>query len=209
MTFRIFKNSTTADASDTNDNYYHIGQGSRLPMGGSSLNNTNGVYDLGSSSYRWGDIYASTISTESLYSEGITWRFISKATVNTATTRLEITGINEVIDKEYLFVYMFITETSTSTQIGLFFSEQSGGSYYNNYINANGATLTSDFTAPSADGIILFDTTAPTTTALYNFGYLMGRTSGDFTCKFFNAEDCGEEYVNINKSVQVLTHLLQ
>ena len=176
MTFRILANSTTADASDVNDNYYHIGQGSILPMGGSTLSEVDATYNLGSDTYKWLRTSAHTIASNYFDSAGRTWRFISRSTVNTATSRIDISGVSKANDKEYLFKFMFITETSTSTQIGLFYDNNSAGSDYRcMYINAADATLTTYVTGPSADGMILCDTSAATTTSRYHFGHFQGR----------------------------------
>ena len=205
MTFRIFYDNTTADASDTNDNYYHIGQGSRNPMGSSVLTPTTGVYDLGSDTYKWNNIYTDNIVNDYFDSNGMTWRFIAKSTINTATSRIEIDGLSGVtVDnrQEYLFKYMFITETSTATEIKLHFNAVSTGAYKTFFIDATDISLATGLTSVTTiDGILLFDPPAVTTTANYHYGHMEGRGSKNvsFRGNFIATESIGENRVKVNR----------
>ena len=60
MPWTTFVNSTTADASEVNDNFYHTRQGDLLPMGNASMQYTSGGYDLGSSAYTWANAHIGT-----------------------------------------------------------------------------------------------------------------------------------------------------
>jgi len=65
MAFIELENSTTADATDINNNFYHVAQGDRLPMGGDLLISTDSVYDLGSSSATWNNVFCDTLNINS------------------------------------------------------------------------------------------------------------------------------------------------
>jgi len=113
----ILINSTTADASDVNDNFYHIAQGSRLPMGGQSLSSTDGVYDLGSDSYRWNTLYCNNIDFDGT-ANGNLWVKVHEETVENVSD-LEITGLNGDTDEMYL-LYAYATDDPAHTHVMTF-----------------------------------------------------------------------------------------
>ena len=59
MTYHWLVNSETTDAPDMNDNFQEVGSGSRLPtlINTSGAVNTTGVYDLGTTTARWNNLY--------------------------------------------------------------------------------------------------------------------------------------------------------
>src|SRR3990167_2763300 len=65
MAWTTLANSTTADASEVNNNFYWVRQGTLAPLGGASLQYTDATFDLGgtpsgtSSTYRWRDAHLS------------------------------------------------------------------------------------------------------------------------------------------------------
>lgn len=61
MSFTVLSNGQLTDAIQVNNNFYHIRQGSLLPMGAATMASTTGVYDLGSISYQWNNLYAKAI----------------------------------------------------------------------------------------------------------------------------------------------------
>ena len=132
LSFLILQNSTTCDSTDVNNNFYHVAQGSRLPMGGNSLESTDSVYDLGSSTATWNNLFC-----ENIYINGsITtageklWSVIAETTVTATASSVEFTGLNGDNDKEYkiLFfgnsllvggwVYLHLNGDSTSNNYG-------------------------------------------------------------------------------------------
>lgn len=119
MTFRIFRNSTTADASDSNDNFYHVAQGSVLPMQGTSLGNTTGAVDLGSSTYNWETGYFNSIPSLLLESNGITFDHLATNTLENTTTSITFDGLNSDNDVEYFLHFYIINRTSTANQVNL------------------------------------------------------------------------------------------
>ena len=169
MTFRIFENSTTADASDTNDNYYHIGQGSRLPMGESLLAATTDVYDLGSETYKWNEFHANSCTYDNLNANGITWEYLTRTIIDTATDRIEFSGLTPDDAKEYMIIYKIVSDTSTAAQFNFYANEISSSSYYpSTHFVGN---VSASVTATTGAGMMAY-TTAPTTTSLYSFGQI-------------------------------------
>lgn len=127
-----FVNSTTADASDVNDVFYHIAQGTRLPMGGNDLDYTTGVYDLGSSTYRWNDLYCEdiNISGSLTTSDKNIYSLIAETTLTSATSRIEFTGLNGDSCGEYIILCRSISDTATSAGISyLHFNGDSATNY--------------------------------------------------------------------------------
>lgn len=84
MSFTIITNSTTISATELNNNFYHIGQGDLLPMGGVSLTAETGQHDLGSSGNKWRSIYVNEIASTLTVSAPMT--FNAPVTFNTATS---------------------------------------------------------------------------------------------------------------------------
>ncbi|MDY6888129.1 MAG: hypothetical protein SVV88_10915, partial [Pseudomonadota bacterium] len=66
MSLTTFVSSTLTDAIEINDNFKHVGQGNLLPMGGSGLDNTTSVYDLGSSTYKWNNLFVNNIYADDI-----------------------------------------------------------------------------------------------------------------------------------------------
>jgi hypothetical protein len=102
MTYRVLKNSTTADASDVNENFYHIAQGSRMPMGGNSLTSTDSVYNLGSSAATWDNIHCQDVHSTSITStdKGF-WTRLTRVELSVASGEVSITNLNGDEDREY------------------------------------------------------------------------------------------------------------
>ena len=95
MSFHILYESTTADATDVNDNFYHIAQGSRLPMDGVAMGYTDNALDLGSSSVRWNNLICNNIDTASVTASYAKMPIvIADYTLPQAANEFEITGLN-------------------------------------------------------------------------------------------------------------------
>lgn len=84
MSFAIITNSTTISATELNNNFYHIGQGDLLPMGGVSLTAETGQHNLGSSGNQWRSIYVNEIAGTLTVSAPMT--FNAPVTFNTTTS---------------------------------------------------------------------------------------------------------------------------
>jgi len=87
MAWTTFVNSTTADADEVNDNFYHIRQGNLLPMGNASMEYTTSAYDLGSSTYTWDTLHVDTGIIDNLYMENHIY-------MNTSTAQIKVGSDN-------------------------------------------------------------------------------------------------------------------
>jgi hypothetical protein len=98
MSFTTFTDSTTAYANELMDNFYHIGQGDRLPMSGTALTlaGTQSALDIGSSAASWKNLYANNLYvTMSLTtSDRSMWTLVANAVAVTTATSISITGLN-------------------------------------------------------------------------------------------------------------------
>ena len=96
MAWHNIVSSTTVDSSDMNDNFLYVGQGSRFPMTsfGADMGYTTGVYDLGSSAYRWSNVYANSISVSGSISASKLMTLEADIIVSVATAKVEILGLN-------------------------------------------------------------------------------------------------------------------
>lgn len=61
MAWTTLANGTIADASEVDNNFYHVRQGSLVPLGSASMVGTSGVYDIGSATYKWKSLYVTEI----------------------------------------------------------------------------------------------------------------------------------------------------
>jgi hypothetical protein len=148
--YTVFHNSTTADASEVMGNFYHIFDGDRLPRGGDNFEPTTGVYDIGSSTYRWNQLFCENLIFYSISSTNKTvWRLIHSETLSAPATSIEITGLNSNNDKDYLLEFHLIDNTTAS--ISLIFNGDSAASYGFLYFGgtAGAATFTGRDTGTS------------------------------------------------------------
>jgi hypothetical protein len=94
--FTVFHNSTTAYANQVMGNFYHIFDGDRLPRGGENFEPTTAVYDIGSSTYSWYNIYCTNIDANTVTSEnGQSLRKITSISPTPSASSYEITGLPE------------------------------------------------------------------------------------------------------------------
>lgn len=106
MPFTILQNSLTADATDINANFYHVAQGSRLPMGGNSLEATDSVYDLGSSIATWNNLFCENIYINNTITtvDKSLWVLEAEVTLSATASSIEFTGLNGDNDSEYRII---------------------------------------------------------------------------------------------------------
>jgi len=173
MSFRILRHSTTADASDSNDNNYWIGQGSVLPMSGSLLLNTTGTHDLGSSSYKWDNAYFESIPSLTLDSGNNTWEHITRSIVNIDTSRINITGL-DTQDTLFVMTYLFKTATSTAATVTMYINQFSTTANYTRMWAQSSITAASNFTTARTP-MILANNAGTTSTSLWTLGYFQFR----------------------------------
>lgn len=133
MSFRIIVNSSTADPSDVNSNFYHIMQGSLIPHGGDTLTSTTELYDLGNTNYRWNDLYINNIYASITFSGETTWKIVTEVYISVAAASVDISGVSGTTMDEYLLLIMGVSETDdtfTSVYIGFNGASSNGYSYF-------------------------------------------------------------------------------
>ena len=134
MPWHSLTNLTTVKSLDMRDNFDVIGAGSRLPMSpeGAAFANTTGVYDIGSSAYRWNDIFATNLDiTGSITTDnGSLEVLIAETTLSATASNIEFTGLNGDTDVIY-FLRAFIHAATTTNYIvyGLIFNGDSATNY--------------------------------------------------------------------------------
>jgi len=127
MTFRVIRPSTTADAADANDNFYHIAQSSRLPMGGSTLEYTDGAYNLGSASYTWNNLYSSSIGSDKITGSNKIFSIITTTALVANTTTIDI-NVNGDTYTDFKMIGFVRCDTTTSIRIG--YNDDSTTTFY-------------------------------------------------------------------------------
>jgi len=132
MTWNIIQNSTTMNPTKYNENFYHCFQGSITPKGSTTMENVADTYDIGSSVTTWKTLYANSISvasTTTLLNSTYSYIFISSVEVTAATQRIEFSGLNGDVDKEY-FAFMQVYLTGGGDFTYMCFNNQTTSGYY-------------------------------------------------------------------------------
>ena len=128
MPFTTFTKNTTISAAEITGNFDHIGAGDMLPRGGTSLSPTTGVYNLGSDSFKWNDIFATNLNITGELSQCI--NLIAETTLSATASNIEFTGLNGDTDVIY-FLRTFIHAATTTNYIiySLIFNGDSATNY--------------------------------------------------------------------------------
>ena len=163
---RILINSTTADAADVNDNFYHIGKGSVMPMAGDYLRPTDSACDLGTAAYKWNNAFIDNIDCSTVsFSGSITcdrvWILLHEVDSlnDSITSRMEFS----VSGHEYNEFYInFISIISSANQKLLFFNGDSSTAYTHIALGMNSSGLLSENTSAKS-GIRLDNPNVSTT----------------------------------------------
>jgi hypothetical protein len=140
MSFTVFQNSTTADATEVNANFYFVAQGSRLPMtqtAAGSLTAVDATYDLGSATYTWNNLFC-----ENIYINGTITTvdkklkiLVAEVTLSTGASSIEFTGLNGDADLEYEII-LSVNGSATSEAPLLIINGDSAANYGHQYIKA-------------------------------------------------------------------------
>ena len=187
----------SGDASIINDNFVHIGSGIKYPRGGDNLEQTTGVYDLGHTTYRWNNAYVGEIDFTGDISN--TWQRISTTDVNSATSRIEITGLNGDTDIQYMIIgYIY---SSITTMYILNINGDSGTNYGGQVIHGGDYGLGTTITAWRNTGQQYWEigeTHYITITANLSFfqGILFAKTGYERTMIHEVMNSCGETYIS-------------
>lgn len=147
MSFYIFTSGTTAYANEVMDNFYHVADGDRLPLGGQSLTSTDSAYDIGSSSTTWSNAFINTINCTNLEITGSvtstkTWNIMAYSELDDTATAIEFTGLSGDIDKEY-FIQMNVYPTESITTYTYVIFNGDSATNYCIQTNIHRLTLTS------------------------------------------------------------------
>lgn len=124
MPYVKVESGNIGSSSEMNANFQWIGQGDKLPKGGQSLSATDGVYDLGSDSKRWGTVYLDEIPSVTTLKN--TWYRIATAEITATTSSVEFTGLNG--DTDAMYRILFFTRYRQQ-DITIFFNNDSSESY--------------------------------------------------------------------------------
>lgn len=171
MPFTIFVTNTTADADEVIDNFYHLG-GDRMPYDGNSLAAIDNTYDLGSSTYRWADLYCNYFEAPDSITTTESWIYITDETLSVTTSSIEITGL----DYDEIEITFYLLD-NTATAVYMVFNGDSGTNYgyYNmSIIGTVGTSAVGVLPIHSRDtnqsSIILNDTSGrQTSTSIYSY----------------------------------------
>lgn len=177
MAFSIFT-SGASDADAVNANFYHIAQGTRLPRGGTSLDPTTGIYDVGSGTYKWNSFFVNSLSCANLNITGSftsNQGFIVEQNFNCMTNEerlrnfvINLSGADNV---DYYLLHLYELHSTTSCVWQLYLNGDSDTANYaaQNTIIKNVATT---ITIANVTGTI---TALPlaynVTTTSFNYGY--------------------------------------
>jgi hypothetical protein len=134
MAYNWIVQSTTTDATEVNANFQEVGSGSRLPtlITDTGAFNTTSVYDLGSSTYRWGTVYANNIDVSGTVSN--TWNRIALSEIASATGSIEFTGLNGDTDIMYKLICRIVDGENVVLNYNMIFNGDSSGSYGYQYL---------------------------------------------------------------------------
>jgi hypothetical protein len=175
MSFTIFVTQTTAYADEVLDNFYYLG-GDRLPYDGNSLTAIDSTYDLGSSTYKWQNVYCNSIEISSITGNGM-WMLIDKVVLSSTASTVDISGF-EPMDE--IYITMFHKDIDTNTAIYAQVNNAGTTSSYNGWGELVLYTSTGFIhsgTSASFRIVMSYATRQRTITAIYNFStlYIFGQ----------------------------------
>ncbi|MCP4648900.1 MAG: hypothetical protein GY853_02300 [PVC group bacterium] len=139
MSFTAFSYETTIAASEMNDNFIHVAQGNLFPRGGSVLEETNGVYDLGSDSYRWLNTKFNNVHLSGDLDD--CWNLIADVILSATASSVEITELNGDVDEIYWIIAKLISNSTGTDYLYLNINNDSSNNYGFQYLIADGASI--------------------------------------------------------------------
>ena len=140
MPYILLEKGHTISADDFNNNYYHVGQGHLTPKSGTLLEETTGLYDLGSNAYRWNDVHIQNIELQSGGEIPKCMHIIAEVTLTATASSIEFTGLNGETDKIYEIICNLKGYATGST--ALIFNSDSATNYGYQLIYVLGTTIT-------------------------------------------------------------------
>jgi len=136
MPLIVFKDSTTADAQDMNDNFNFIAAGSILPMTQTSegkLVSVDSAYDYGASATTWQKLHTVKVDANSITSTKALWRLVSETTLTATAAGIEFTGLNGDAYEEMMLLGRVVTDSTSMTSDHVFFVTMNGVSTTSEY----------------------------------------------------------------------------
>jgi len=203
MPFTVFTSSTTAYANEVMDNFYHVAQGDRLPMGGALLEPTASVFNLGSAAYKWDEVYCTEINATHISKIET---LIQKTVFSTAGQSIEISGLTG--DAWYELRCSFPMILGSGTKIYMILNGNTGAvyyggyytSYFDNYLAAAGErasdSISSIFVVPIPPTTTVNSTSALSLFSVYSNG------SGQ---KTIHGRSLGKAYFETTTAGQIST----
>jgi len=158
MPFTIFTNdpTMTAFANEAMNNWYWIADGTRLPRGGASLEPTDSVFDIGSSTHKFKNLYANNLTIDTAITSTSLILKNAQMTFSTGTTssRFIIEGLNGD-NANYLFAGVF-SFNGTAT-MHMHFNEDSATNYSYRalHVNRSGGYSAAETATSALSGIYL------------------------------------------------------
>ena len=148
MSFYSFTSTAYADADQLMENFLHVYQGNRLPMSATAsgtLTASDGNLDLGSSTYRWRNLYCNNIIVaSSTITAPYMWTLKGEVTLSSTAASIEFAGLNGDNAEEYMLSIVY-TYTPTATAInytGIYYNGDSATNYYLNCVIDSGPMAT-------------------------------------------------------------------
>lgn len=195
MAYNWIQNSQTTDAVKINANFQEVGSGSRIPsvINTSGVAYTTGVYDLGSSTYKWRALYAQdlVLSGETVAS----WNRIASADLSVAAQQIQITGLDGETDVEYMVHFRLITSALTTQSIYFRMNADTGTSYGSQYTLFSSTSINT--ARASGTGMYVGQFTNVTTAADIIYGSMILHVKSGYarTALIQSASPCGQTYV--------------
>ena len=136
MSYFYLQESTTATAIELVDNFEHVGQGDCLPLDGSTLSATTGACDLGSSSYRWNNLFCQDIYIyDSITGDGNLWALESRVVLTATAASIEFAGLSGDTAEEYMIISQIVTDV-TIGMCYLIFNQDTGTTFGGQYLHS-------------------------------------------------------------------------
>ena len=144
--FTVFQTNTTAYANELMDDFYYLGA-DRMPLtqtAAGSLTAVDATYDLGSSTYRWDDVYADNLYiTNDISSNSQTlWVLESEVTLSATASAINFVSLDGDTDSVYKIIARIEHVGSATTFYFAYLNQDSASNYGNQYMQGQGAVAT-------------------------------------------------------------------
>lgn len=134
MTWNIFSTGSLADADKVMENFYHVFDGHRLPYSGnisSSITAVDDIHKIGSSDYRWNDVYANRFYVYGSITAQCMLTLKAAVTLTATASSIEITGLDgDSVDYYHImFIYPTIPNATDTAQVRMILNGDSSANY--------------------------------------------------------------------------------